>query len=498
MLSSLDVIDAFLTVRGETNFATVPGRELDEFGERVREFSSAHTPALDPNAHPIYLGGWPSANFALLGGDMILSSLLYSGQVLVNDPIADWFATEQYRNEHMLGARRGYCHPEDNMEARMHRTRAYLNTILPSLEAMRPLIEAGIVVPVASESFFFRERAAIDTLRRGVTERITINPVEYAHRFAAGAIATDGNMRGYFTMAPDPDPSEQIRRAMGHGIRYFAREYALASAYGVTYTAPFAHERFLCEKGISPIVGSSTRVVEAVLRSGLPEFHGLTPRLVRDIHDDDAFADFRARLHEVYQHTPTGDSAETDAYVRDQENALLRPLIQRGERAASGGFISRLGGALSGNKWGIAAALAADLTIGTVGAATAINVGGAFLDDAVRRRRKGPHRIWSSLVRHNRSVNTELTHVAHLPASVAGVQKMEPVEPDTTKVGPWGIPAAPSMSYVVTAGELIWDADPRNLVEPVVDEEQRARLGVYGQCRCGSGRKHKFCCAGLR
>ncbi|MFC7925181.1 hypothetical protein [Microbacterium laevaniformans] len=491
------MIDTFLTVRGETNFAAVPGRELEAFGERVREFFGAHTPVLDPNTHPIYLGGWPSANFALLGGDMILSSLLYSGKVLVNDPIADWFAAEQYWNEHMLGTRRGYHHPEDNAEARMHRTRAYLGTILPSLEAMRPLIEAGIVVPVASESFFFRERTAIETLRREVAERITIDPGEYARRFAAGEVATEGNMRGYFAMAPGPDPSEQIRRAMGHGIRYFAREYALANTYGVTYTAPFAHERFLCQRGISPIVGSSTRVVEAVLRSGLPEFHGLTPRLVRDIHHDDAFAEFRAKLHEVYQGTPTGDSAETDAYVRDQENALLRPLIQQGERAASGGFLSRLGGALSGNKWGIAAALAADMTVGTVGAATAINVGGAFLDDALRRRPKGPHRIWSSLVRHNRSVNTELTRVTHFPASLVGVEGEEPVEHDTAEAGPWGIPTVPSMSIAVTAGELIWDADPRNLVEPVIDEEQRTRLGVYGQCRCGSGRKHKFCCAGL-
>lgn len=486
MLSTIDVIDAYLTGRDDNDFTTVTGRDLESFGERVREFSTHHTPDIDPANHPIYLGGWPSANFALLGGDLILTSLLYSGQVLVRDPIADWFSVEQYHIEHMMSARRGFHPPDDDAETRTRRTRAFLATIVPQLVRMKPLIEAGIVVPVPSEPLYFQQRARIDRLRRDIERHLIVDPLEYATRFNAEEIATEDNVRGYFAMAPGPEPAPQIRKAIGHGVRYFAREFTLADGYGVTYTAPFAQERYLCQQGVSRVVGTSSRVVDAVLHSRLPVFHDLTPEVIRDVHDDDAFGEFRATLHRVYQGTPVEDPAAASAYVRDQENALLQPLILEGEKAASRGFLARLGASLSRNKFAIATALAADATVGTLGAATAIAVAGAFADDAIGSRRdRGPVRIWSSLVAHNQHVGDELRGVQHAPASV-------PSSPNT----PWGIPRGPGMSVSVTAGQMIWDADSRGLAD--TDEEARSRLGVYGPCRCGSGRKFKFCCAGLQ
>ncbi|MPY12224.1 hypothetical protein [Arthrobacter bussei] len=493
----LDVIDNYLATREDTDFSTVPGRDIEAFGERVREFAVSHTPTIQQDAHPIYLGGWPSANFALLGGDLIFSSLLYSGQVLVRDPIADWFSGEQYRIEHMIAARRGYRPPDDDAETRTRRTRAFLCTVIPALVRMRPLIEAGIIVPVASEPLYFERRAAIDQLRREIRARVLQDPLHYASRFGAAEIAAEDNVRGYFALAPGANHGPGIERAIDHGIRYFSREYTLANAYGVTYSAPFDHERFLCREGITPIVGSSTRVVESVLRSGLPIFHGLSPRLIRDIHDDDSFAEFRSTLHEVYQATPVEDATQAEAYLRDQENALLRPLIAEAERGASEGLLNRLGASLTGNKYGIAAALAADVVFGTVGAATALTVAGTFLDD-LPGRRKGPQRIWSSLVAHDRTAANELDGVTRMPASNAGRDKAAAAEGDAATVSPWGVPSQEAMSISVTAGELIWDADPRTLVEPEIDEQARSRLGVYGPCRCGSGRKNRFCCAGLQ
>ncbi|WP_270365748.1 hypothetical protein [Microbacterium algeriense] len=485
MLSTIDVIDAYLTGRPDTDFSTVTGRDLESFGERVREFSAHQTPEIDADQHPIYLGGWPSANFALLGGDMILSSLLYSGQVLVRDPIADWFSVEQYRVEHMMSARPGFHPSGEDAETRIRRTRAFLTTVVPQIMRMRPLIEAGIVVPVPSEQLYFQERGRIDLLRRDIETKLSIDPVAYATRFSAEEIATEDNVRGFFAMAPGPEPAPQIHKALRHGVRYFAREFTLADRYGVTYTAPFAHERYLCQEGVSPIVGTSNRVVEAILRSGLPVFHNLTPEVIRDVHDDDTFGEFRSTLHQVYQGTPVEDPAAATAYVRDQENALLRPLINEGEKAASRGLLARLGASLSQNKFAIAAALATDTIVGTLGAATAITVAGTFADDAIKSRRgSGPVRIWSALVAHTQRASDEVTRVQHAPAAVS--------IPGT----PWGIPREPGMSISVTAGQLIWDADPRALAD--TDEEERSRLGVYGPCRCGSGQKFKFCCAGLR
>ncbi len=486
VLSTLDVIENYLTDREDQDFSTLRGRDIDEFGERVREFSAAHEPAIDRALHPVYLGGWPSANFALLGGDLILTSLLYSGQVLVRDPVADWFSTEQYRIEHMLAARAGYRMRGEGSEARTARTRAFLNTMVPALLQMRPLIEAGIVVPVPSEPLFFAHRRNIDQLRRDIQERIPLGPLEYAARFDSAEIASEPNVRGYFPMAPGPDPGPQIQRAIGHGIRYFAREYTLAATHGVTYTAPFDHERFLCQEGISPLVTPSARVVEAVMNSGLPVFHGLTPEIVRTVHDDDAFAAFRAKLHEVYQHTPVENPELARAYVLDQENALLRPLISDGENAARSGFLSRLGGSITSNKFAIATALAADATLGTLGAATGATIAGTVLDEFFRRPKApaGPQRIWSSLVKHQRTAADEVRSVSFAASMHSGKH--------------WGIPAEPSMAVTVTSGQIVWDADPTTLRTSPVGDGFSAESGPYRLCGCGSGRKYRFCCDGVK
>lgn len=488
MLSTIDVIEGYLSGKEDHDFSRLSGRDIDAFGERVREFSSSFTPEIDATLHPIYLGGWPSANFLHLGGDMVMSSLLYSGQVLVRDPIADWFAVERYGNEHMLAARRGFHHPEDDAETRTRTTRAFLNSVIPQLMRMRPLIESGLVVPVPTEPVYLQQRQTIERLRRDLRTHITLDPVDYAARFTAHEIASEDNVRGFFVFAPGPDPSPGIREAINHGYRYFAREFTLSDTYGVTYTAPFAHEQFLCRQGISRVAGTSASVVEAVLRSGLPVFHGLTPSVIRDVHDDVAFGEFRAQLHEVYQGTPLDDPTTVDAYVRDQEDALLRPLIQQAERAGSNGFLSRLGASLTANKYGIAAALATDLVAGSFGAATATAVAGTFVDDALRHKKdRGPIRIWSSLISHHRSAKDELQCVLPQPASYK-----------VTTSTPWGIPREPGMSYAVTSGEAIWDMDARSLAVPEIDEDRDARLGVYRQCRCGSGQKYRFCCDGLK
>lgn len=483
MPSVLDVVDNYLSMRHDDDFSSISGRDIEAFGDRMREFAAAHEPLIDENLHPIYLGGWPSANFALIGGDFILSSLLYSGQVLVRDPVADWFSDEQYRIEHMLGTSPGYHPPDESAEARTRRTRAFLKTVLPHLQKMRPLIDAGLVVPVATERLFFERRASIDKLRRDVTAKLTIDTKEYTERFKAHEIATENNRRGFFPFAPGPEPIPQIEGAIGHGVRYFAREYTLATAHSVTYTAPFAHEQFLCRSGISPAVGSSTRVVEAILQSDLPIYTGLTPEIIRRVHDDDTFAGFRATLHEVYQGTPLDNQAEATMYIRDQENALLKPHIDQAIQASQGGFLSRLGTAVSNNRYGIGTALAADFTLGTEGIATAAAVVGVVSDE-LRRARKasGPIRIWNSLVRHTSTIESEL----------------KAVRTDLTPAAPfWGIPPEPAMSVAVSSGQMIFDADPRSVQALVVDEDTKLKLGVYRPCECGSGRKFRFCCSGV-
>lgn len=478
--SILDLIDSFLATRGEKDFAAIPGRSIHEFGELVRAFAGTTSPALDPARHPIYIGGWPSANFWLVSGDTILSSLLYSGQILVRDPLSDWFSDEQYQVEHLMASRPGYLDSSNDFSLRMDTTRTFLSNVVPALREIRPLVDAGLVVLVPAERSFLKNASTVATLMQEIGARVAGDPIAYSSRFDPRDIAAEANVRGMFVFAPEADPSQQIRRAIEHGLRYFAREYTLAAEYGATYTAAFEHELFLCREGVSRIAGPSTRVVQAILQSDLPVFSGLTPSVLTAIHDDEAFGAFRKELHEIYQGAPLdGTTAEITAYVHDQESVLLAPRLSEAERSVRHGLLGRIGLGITKSKFGLATGLGSDLLLGSSGLATGIQVAKTVVD-SVASKPKGPQAIWSALVRHQRQPSEELRSVS-LVSSPLGEG--------------WGIPTEPAMSYTVAPGAILNDFLPGGT--DVAAAQERSERPPYQRCPCGSGRKFRFCCDGL-
>jgi hypothetical protein len=95
---------------------------------------------------------WDSDN-----GELAMSTLLYSGQILAKDPVSDWYAPEQYRQEHRMAARVGYVHPTTS-RPNIIGTRAFLARVIPALDRMRPLIEKQILVLVPSHRWTCRSR----------------------------------------------------------------------------------------------------------------------------------------------------------------------------------------------------------------------------------------------------------------------------------------------------------------------------------------------------
>lgn len=477
----LDVVDNFTTAAGVGDFATLPGTRLRDFGEEVRRYIHAvEVPAMDQSQHPIYLGGWPSANFGTVNGAMLLSSLLYSGQILVKDPLADWFCEEQYYVENKLSARPG--HRNDDGTLNIGATREFLRRLLPMLQALRPLIEAGIVVLSPSQPLFLREEAAITNLRQRLTEYVTSDLTGYLQRFTPADVPVDDNRRGMFVWAGG-SKDQQYCEAVSSGMLYFAREFALAKAAGAVYTAPFPHEQFIARQGLSNTSSPSERVVEALFQSQLPVFQGLTPGVIAELHDDDAFGAFRAQLHTVYQNLPvSSDATQIGAYVLDQENALLRPHLVAAEKAADSGRLGRVTARLPGVILSLGTGLLVELASATpalgVAAAAGATVAQAVRDS--RKRNKSPQVIWNALVRHHRTVGQELV----------GVQK-QPLSGPTGD--PWHIPEKPSMSVTISPGALIWDGPP--LERP--HTPQGYSQGNYRPCDCGSGQKYRFCCTNL-
>jgi hypothetical protein len=283
-----------LRVAREPMVDALPGRDLWRLGEEVQRFAASYEPpVLDTRRFPIYLGGWPSASFFVADqGQLVLSSLLYCGQVVAKDPISDWFAPDRYRNEHVMSSRQGYLN--DDGKPNIAGTRRFLSNVIPALWAMRPLIESGAVVLVPGESFFARNSDTINELRTALRTLLADNTEGVTRRFHPSDLAVDDRRRGLFVFAGG-DREEQLRRAIDGSLRYFSREWLLAQGYGAEYTAPWAYEQYVCEQGLGMLLSNSEhqKVANALLHSELPIFQGLTPKIVSDIRDEMTFGDFR-------------------------------------------------------------------------------------------------------------------------------------------------------------------------------------------------------------
>jgi len=485
-ITVLDVIDNFFARDSEPDVARLPGRRLYDLGmEAHRLAQAADAPQVGRGS--IYLGGWPSANFWAVSGDLIMSTLLYVDSVVIKDPLTDWFSFSQYRVPHLMASRPGYLNPETH-EPLVAQTRAFLSAILPALRQLRPLVESGAVVFAPSADLNLRQSPAINSMARELMTRLVTDTAAYSKQFASTDITAEDNIRGQFVCAPG-DQDAAIRRSLEHGMRHFAREYTLARSVGATYTAPFRHEQHLCENGLGAFTSRSDRVATALMTTELPILTNLTPSVVAKVRSDDSYEEFRAQLHAVYADFPV-DAPEDEAsrYLFDQERALLSGPLKEAERHLDRGVLGTLGAALTKGSFKIATGLAADLVLGTPGIATSVAIAKTTAEAAAENRPQGPQRVWNALVKHSRQVKQELN----------GVQERsgEHVEAGAHGDAPyWGISATPSMSVTITPGLILHDYIP-----PMASSapERAHQEGAYAPCACGSGLGFRYCCRNLR
>jgi len=384
----LDVIDNFFARDSDLDIWRLPGKRLYELGRESRRLAEASAlPKVGPGS--IYLGGWPSANFWAVSGDLIMSTLLYADSVVVKDPLADWFSFNQYRVPHLMASRQGYLDPQTHSPETAH-TRRFLAAVLPAVRALRPLVESGAVVFAQSADLNFSHSAAIEGLASQLMARLVTDPASYADQFAPGEIATEDNVRGMFVVAPG-EQEAGVRKSLEHGMRHFAREYTLAQSVGATYTAPFRYERHLCQDGIGSAASPADRVTTALMTTELPILANLTPSVVAKVRSDDSYEEFRAQLHSVYSGLPIGaPDEEVSKYLFDQERALLAAPLKAAERELSRGLLGRLGATLTSRRFSLAAGVAVDLTLGTPGLATGLHAARTAAEGVAASRPTGP------------------------------------------------------------------------------------------------------------
>jgi hypothetical protein len=483
VITILDVIDNFF---GEQpDILRVPGKALMEFGEQVRKFAVDYEPPpLDASQHPTYLGGWPSANFwDGLHGHLTMTSLLYSGQVLVTDPVSDWFSDERYLLEPLMRSRPGYL--KDSGEPAVAETRQFLSVVIPALAQLKPLIKCGAVVLAPSRRFLFQHRDTIDCMHTELVERLAADPLEFTRRFEPSEVPVEDNVRGLFVFAGG-DQEHQIRQAIEQSLRFFTGEYCFAQHHGAEYTAPFRYEQYVCKESLEKALLSApgSRVVQALLKSEMPLYNGLTPTVIAEVRDDEYFADFRAGLYSLYRDVPFEESeVEVARHLSEAEQTLLAPVLRNIDREVDRGRLAKAGLKVAGSSLRVATSL----VLGQVVAPTAglVQVGaGLMAEEGVqsvlarllrRRRNNGPATVWKKLYAHQKTVNSELVGVVSGGSSSGDY---------------WGIPAHPSRSVTVSKGYLILDYLPQFQLP----SKPGSATNVYGPCGCGSGEKFKFCC----
>lgn len=475
----------------ECDIWSIPGRHLEDFGDRVREWAHATTPTNYVSSEAAYYGGWPSANLPTIGWNGVISTaLLLENQVIGKDPISDWFCDERYNRPHPLAARLGW-RPADSKSHTaipdIPSTRRFLAVQLPAIRALLPLLDAGIVILAPSEIIQEENRRTIRDLAQGISDRLLEDAPSLAQRFQPQNLAWDDDVRGFFSLAGGA-VEEQTTKYLKWAVEYFAAEYVLSQTTRATYTSVFDWESYLLKNGVSKALSPLTPTTQVMLSSRIPALTGLNPDIIQTIHDDEAFGDFRVELENIYGHCPLGSRSEVDAYMRDKEKTLLEPKLAQLSKDLERGWLSRLGVGAGRVRFSLIAGLISSglgvAAAGPAGVLAGLLPVGGNLFDAAASDSQGTTKIWSSLVQHGQTHRDEIPRSEDTPGST------KPSE----SINPWGIEPKPDHRVQVTPGTILrWDAvRPEGPVEG-----GNYHKGVYSACTCGSTLKYKFCCAGI-
>lgn len=492
MVTVLDVLENFFDIHNERDILKISGGDIYRLGEEVRRFANNYTPPpIIEYQNPIYLGGWPSANFWLsVHSDLIMSCLLFAGQVLVKDPISDWFSDEQYTVRSFQTSRKGYFDIEKN-QINMLETRAFLHHTIPRLIAIKPLIDSGIIVLVPSKQFESENRKGIELTTEKVLSTILTDYEYFTSVFHPVELAVDDTRRGYFVFAGG-EKEKQIQKQVRNSIYHFLSEYCLSTEYGYSYTAPFKYERFLCEKGINGLMAETfagTKVIQSLLNTELPIYSGLNPDLIVTMKNDEDYSSFREDLANLYKDFPIKeDKINQKKWLKDQEGTYLFPKLDKIKKSIHSGSMSKLGITTTKSIFSVLSSLFIANYCATTGNAP-LSLALEFFKNLILNsiptsQSNQNNRVWTMLYKHKQTPKDIIT----------SYRKVLDTKPETHKY--WGIAENPSMNVQITNGILLADFIPDFLEAnyPI----QNPPKDTYDLCPCGSGLKYRFCCQEIK
>jgi len=345
----LDVLDNALGELSANRVAALGTAELADLADAVDAFYNAwQSPELGGDELRFYSGGWIAGNFESEDARQYLyTSLLYAPNVIIHDPVAEWFYRDRDRlrsppairaasggmqvqgAEPTLLEGSGYHAFRDEPE----RSRIFLTQTISALAALAPLIRVGIVVPIPQWQLVRqREEAILTAVRHDVRD-------ERLAELITGATESpprSDHIRG-MEVAPDSGvaPADALRAVVQNPSYFLSKTLAIAETTSSRYVPPAAIDAALLEYRIRRL-GEELRprdielqVVASLTAADLPFLGSLEPDTIVAIRRDEAAFDaWRAGLRTTVRAIESNPS-QGDAFATEAREVVGDSLIPR-------------------------------------------------------------------------------------------------------------------------------------------------------------------------
>ncbi|SET92118.1 hypothetical protein [Geodermatophilus poikilotrophus] len=349
-ITPLDVLENFLGEEPSGKaIRCLTYEQLRELGDLSKQSANA---SLNDPAPPdtYYHGGWVGAHwqYQIMAGDLNLA-LLYYPQILVHDPLAEFFFDEHDRlpslrplheaNSRMIlsgGPQMWSQHSSARMTKDDYQEeRERLATIVQYISELSPLLKAGVLVcRTQYPTLIARNEAIMSSVRHDVRSPSMQEAVTEAN--AIDPVAVWDSLRGM-----QLTPSTGYRKvdepwAAQYEFYFLAKTLAVADQAGAVYAPPASGDLHLLRQkaraGKIPLpLGHPRGVLEEVARLLVPDLQLRARDAVAIRNSEDAFDDWRRQISSLARDA-SSDSADE---MRQRVEDALIPAIRRVEKASS-------------------------------------------------------------------------------------------------------------------------------------------------------------------
>ncbi len=322
----------------------------------------------------VHLGGWIGGNFADASArSMLATMLLYANEVLIHDPVAEWFSASRdrlraldpirYRNGTKVQGSEGHLLRIDGWLAHstdLDRNLHELRWRIPALDSIEPLVRSGAAIPVSHIDLVLalqdqllsavRHDMRNDRFVRAVSEPVDLQPV--TTDFSRGGQLDLAGAGGLLT-----DKDRRLSVA-GNPAYYLNKTLAVAASAGAIYLPPSATDWAIFHARIDAAAVELRRageldlnVLAALHTSELPLLEDLDLATVSRLRNEEGLVEeWRAALRQAARGLQTIPS-EGPAFASDSRqlledmllpaenelarNATFRGRLRRGGRDAS-------------------------------------------------------------------------------------------------------------------------------------------------------------------